>query len=100
MQTLDMNPFVMTTGSRGLHVVAPLRADADFDGVRALAQDMAAVLAERHHEALTVEQRNNKRRGRIYLDVMRNAYGQTSHVTPRPWAVGRAHGALRQMQDN
>jgi bifunctional non-homologous end joining protein LigD len=90
MQTLGMNPFVMTTGSRGLHVVAPLRADADFDSVRALAQDMAAVLAERHDETLTVEQRKNKRRGRIYLDVMRNAYGQTAVIPYSVRALSRA----------
>jgi bifunctional non-homologous end joining protein LigD len=90
MHVLSMNPFVMTSGSRGLHVVAPLRTEADFDSVRALAQDMAAVLAERHADALTVEQRKNKRRGRVYLDVMRNAYGQTSVI---PYSVRALPGA-------
>jgi bifunctional non-homologous end joining protein LigD len=90
MQSLQMTPFVMTTGSRGLHVVAPLRAAADFDTVRGLAQDMASVLAGRHRETLTVEQRKQKRRGRIYLDVMRNAYGQT---TVMPYAVRALPGA-------
>ena len=90
MQALGMSPFVMTTGSRGLHVVAPLRAEADFDSVRSLAQDMAALLAERHADALTVEQRKNKRRGRIYLDVMRNSYGQTA---VSPYSVRALPGA-------
>jgi len=90
MQTLDMNPFVMTTGSRGLHVAAPLRADSDFDAVRDLARDMAAVLAGRHPAALTVEQRKKRRRGRIYLDVMRNAYGQTAVM---PYSVRALPGA-------
>ena len=90
MQAMEMTPFVMTTGSRGLHVVAPLRADADFDSVRGLAQDMATVLAGRHRESLTVEQRKQKRRGRLYLDVTRNAYGQT---TVMPYAVRALPGA-------
>jgi bifunctional non-homologous end joining protein LigD len=90
MQSLQMTPFVMTTGSRGLHVVAPLRAAADFETVRGLAQDIASVLAGRHRETLTVEQRKQKRRGRIYLDVMRNAYGQT---TVMPYAVRALPGA-------
>ncbi len=77
MQSLGMNPYAMTTGSRGLHVVAPLRADAKFDAVRAVAHDMAATLAARHDDELTVEQRKNKRGGRLYLDMSRNAYGQT-----------------------
>jgi bifunctional non-homologous end joining protein LigD len=78
MKDLGMSPFPMTTGSRGLHVLAPLRNEAGFDEVRELARDMADILAQRHPEALTVEQRKNKRHGRIYLDVSRNAYGQTA----------------------
>jgi bifunctional non-homologous end joining protein LigD len=78
MKDLGMSPFPMTTGSRGLHIVAPLRNDAGFDEVRGLARDMAGLLAQQHSDALTVEQRKNKRHGRIYLDVSRNAYGQTA----------------------
>jgi bifunctional non-homologous end joining protein LigD len=90
MRALGMHPHIMTTGSRGLHVVAPLRATADFDEVRQLARDMADRLAERHTDELTVEQRQKKRRGRIYLDVMRNAYGQTAVA---PYSVRALPGA-------
>ena len=90
MQELGMNPHAMTTGSRGLHLAAPLRADLDFERVRDLASDMAAWLADRHPDRLTVEQRKNKRGGRIYLDVMRNAYGQTAVV---PYSVRAKAGA-------
>ncbi len=90
MQNLGLAPYAMTTGSRGLHVVAPLRTDTGFDAVRELARDMAVLLAQQHSEQLTVEQRKNKRRGRIYLDVMRNAYGQTSVI---PYAVRAIPGA-------
>jgi bifunctional non-homologous end joining protein LigD len=84
MKELGMNPHAMTTGSRGLHVIAPLRADSGFDAVRELAIDMAACLAAQHEDTLTVEQRKNRRKGRIYLDVMRNVYGQTTVV---PYSV-------------
>ena len=46
METLGMRAFLMTTGSRGLHVVAPLQADTGFDTVRELARGMAVWLAE------------------------------------------------------
>jgi bifunctional non-homologous end joining protein LigD len=48
------------------------------------------VLAEKHPDEVTTEQRKNKRHGRIYLDVMRNAYAQTA-VTP--YAVRALEGA-------
>ena len=89
-EELGLAPFVMTTGSRGLHVVAPLQPDLDFDAVREFARAMADRLADRHPDELTVEQRKNKRRGRLYLDVMRNAYGQTSVA---PYSVRALPGA-------
>jgi bifunctional non-homologous end joining protein LigD len=90
MQAIGLAPFVMTTGSRGLHVVAPLRSELDFDAVREIAQAMATLLAGQHPEILTVAQRKSQRRGRIYLDIMRNAYGQTSVM---PYAVRALPGA-------
>lgn len=78
MQELEIHPYVMTTGSRGLHVIAPLKPEQDFDRVRKTARAMSELLARRHPKALTTEQRKDKRRGRLYLDIMRNAYGQTA----------------------
>jgi bifunctional non-homologous end joining protein LigD len=90
MQSLGMNPYLMTTGSRGLHVVAPLRPDSSFETVRAIARRMAARLAARYDDELTVEQRKHKRQGRLYLDMSRNAYGQTRVL---PYAVRALDGA-------
>lgn len=90
MQSLGMNPYVMTTGSRGLHVVAPLRPDSNFEIVRGMARRMAARLAARYDDELTIEQRKNKRQGRLYLDMSRNAYGQTRVL---PYALRALEGA-------
>jgi len=80
----------MTTGSRGLHVVVPLDRSAEFDAVRDLARRAADALAERHPDTLTAEQRKDKRKGRLYLDVMRNAYGQTAVM---PYSLRAKPGA-------
>jgi bifunctional non-homologous end joining protein LigD len=71
-------PFVQTTGGRGFHIVAPLDGQADYDLVRPLARDLARQLAETAPERLTTEQRKQARGDRIFLDVNRNAYGQTA----------------------
>jgi bifunctional non-homologous end joining protein LigD len=68
----------MLTGSRGVHVLVPLRRRAPFDRVRALAGETAAILVRRHPDLVTVEHRKAKRGACIYLDVGRNAYGQTA----------------------
>ncbi|GAA2249235.1 ATP-dependent DNA ligase [Streptomyces ruber] len=84
-------PFgLMTTGSRGVHVVVPLRGDDDFDGVRAFAHDVAEWLAGRHPDRLTTAARKKDRGDRLYLDVQRNAYAQTAVA---PFTVRAMPGA-------
>ncbi len=87
---LGLPCYVQTTGSRGLHVVVPLRADADFDTVRQFARDVAEVVVADDAAHRTVEARKEKRGGRIYLDVMRNAYAQTAVA---PYSVRARAGA-------
>ncbi len=86
----DIACFVNTTGSKGLHVVVPLDRSASFDTVRACADRLAAHLAKAHPDDLTTEQRKAKRGNRVYLDIGRNAYGQTAVA---PYAVRPLPGA-------
>jgi bifunctional non-homologous end joining protein LigD len=89
-EQVELVPFVMTTGSRGLHVVAPLTTEAEFDEVHGIARGLASLLAERHPERLTVEQRKAKRGDRIFLDYLRNGYAQTAVAA---YAVRAREGA-------
>jgi bifunctional non-homologous end joining protein LigD len=80
-ERLDLVPFVQTTGSRGIHVVAPLDRSADTATVAGFADDLARLLASLHPEQLTVATRKAKRGDRLYVDTARNAYAQTV-ITP------------------
>lgn len=82
--------FVKTTGGKGLHVHLPLDRKAGFDEVREFAAGLAAVLAGRHPDVLTTEQRKDSRGNRIYLDIMRNSYAQ---MVVAPYAVRARPGA-------
>jgi bifunctional non-homologous end joining protein LigD len=75
--SVGLTPFVQATGGRGFHVVAALDGSADFDDVRELAKDLADHLAERDPDRLTTAPRKERRGDRVFLDVARNAYGQT-----------------------
>lgn len=84
LERLGAPCFVQTTGSRGLHVVVPLDRSAGFDAARRLARGLAGRLAEDNPKLLTVEQRKVKRGDRVFVDYLRNAYGQTAVA---PYAV-------------
>ncbi|HSR69392.1 MAG TPA: non-homologous end-joining DNA ligase [Acidobacteriota bacterium] len=73
-----LRPFLMTTGSRGFHVVVPLRRRHDFDQVRAYAYRVAEELVSQHPEKLTAASRKAKRGKRVFIDFFRNSYAQTS----------------------
>lgn len=75
---LGLTSFVMTTGSEGLHVLCPLRAEKGFDEVRSFASDVAEYMAQEQPDAFTKATRKEKREGRLFVDYLRNAYGQTS----------------------
>lgn len=83
-------PFVKTTGSRGLHVVVPIKPQHSFDEVRAFAHAVAHLLVQQNPRQRTLEIRTEKRRGRLFIDVMRNAFGQTAVA---PYSVRARPGA-------
>jgi bifunctional non-homologous end joining protein LigD len=74
---LGLTAYVKTTGGKGLHVHVPLNRKQGFDDTRAFAREAAQVLAARHPDVVTVEQRKDARGHRVYADVMRDAYAQT-----------------------
>lgn len=84
LDELELPSAPMTTGSRGVHVAVKLDRRAGFDDVRAFARDVAEALAAEHPGELTTEARKAKRGDRLYLDVARNGYSQT---TVAPFAV-------------
>jgi bifunctional non-homologous end joining protein LigD len=90
LEALGMTAYVKTTGGKGLHVQVPLDRRSEFDDVRVFAREIAEHVASKEPGRFTMEQRKPKRRGRLYLDVMRNAYGQTAVA---PYAVRARKGA-------
>jgi bifunctional non-homologous end joining protein LigD len=82
--------YAMVTGSRGIHVVCPLRRGPHFTEVHRFARALAEAMVAEDPDRLTLEWHRDERGRRIYLDVNRVAYAQ--HVVapygirPRPGA--------------
>ncbi len=77
LDDLGLRSFPKTSGARGLHVLVPLRRGATQDTVRAFAMDVGHVLAARAPALVTVAMSKKQRRGRVFADALRNAFGQT-----------------------
>jgi bifunctional non-homologous end joining protein LigD len=84
LRDMGFEPFTMTTGSRGLHVVVAIRRGATYAEVNAFARDLGDTFAATDPKHLTTEFRIAKRGERLFVDMHRNAYAQ--HAVA-PYAV-------------
>jgi bifunctional non-homologous end joining protein LigD len=90
LDDVGLVPFLMTTGSRGLHVVAPVSGTETFDEVRPLAEGVARAVVARDPDGYTVEHRKAARGKRVLIDWFRNGYAQTAVA---PWSLRPRTGA-------
>ena len=90
LSELGLPGFVKTTGSRGVHVTVPLDSSCRFDQVKTIATAISKILVSRFPDQLTIESRVSKRNGRIFIDTVRNRFGQT---VVAPYSVRAISGA-------
>jgi bifunctional non-homologous end joining protein LigD len=69
---LGLRSFALLTGGKGIHVVVPIEPAAEWDEVRDFARDFCTALADAAPERFTVALPKPRRRGRIFLDFLRN----------------------------
>jgi bifunctional non-homologous end joining protein LigD len=70
--TVGLDSFALLSGGKGIHIVAPLEPAAEWDEVRDFAKTFCTALAEAAPERFTVALPKLQRRGRIFLDFLRN----------------------------
>lgn len=90
---LDKNKiisFVMTTGSRGLHIVIPLKTIYTHDETKAYAKKVALEAIEIAGNKATLEIRKEKRDDKVFIDTLRNNYAQTAVA---PYSLRAKDGA-------
>jgi bifunctional non-homologous end joining protein LigD len=86
LQRIDLRSFVRTTGGKGLHVVAPLEPQADWDTAKGFAQALADTLAAVRPDRYVAQMSKARRKGRIFIDYLRNGRGSTAVLPYSPRA--------------
>lgn len=90
LRDAGLAPYAMVTGSRGIHVVCPLRRGPSFTDVHRFTRSLAEKMVADDPQHLTLQWRRSDRGSRIYVDVNRNNYAQ--HAVA-PYAVRPLPGA-------
>lgn len=83
--------YCKTSGSTGLHIYIPLKAQYTYTQIRSFAKGFASLVQQELPEITTIERPLNKRKGRIYIDYLQNRRGQTLacaySLRPKPGAT-------------
>ncbi len=90
LDALELLSFPKTSGGRGLHIFVPIRLGPDTEEVTGFAKQLSIRLAAAFPDDLTVEMKVARRKGRVFLDSFRNAFGQT---VVAPYSVRHRPGA-------
>ena len=73
--------FVLATGSKGFHVWVPLDGATSFGEASVATRALAGIAVARHNDELTTEFLKKNRRGRVFVDWLRNT-GIATVVVP------------------
>ena len=90
LEAIGLDSFALLTGGKGVHVVVPLEPEADWAEVREFAKTFCAALAQADPSRFTVALRKDQRRGRIFLDYLRN---QRTATAIMPYSARARDGA-------
>ncbi|NWG52435.1 MAG: DNA ligase D [Hydrogenophilaceae bacterium] len=79
LKQLGFEPFIRTTGGKGLHLVMALApGKVDWANLRSFAQAFAASAAHDAPNVFTANPKMESRKGRIYVDYLRNVRGSSA----------------------
>jgi bifunctional non-homologous end joining protein LigD len=86
LDELSLNAFIKTSGKTGLHVYVPIVRNLDYKAVRSAAETIGKFLLQRHPAEITMEWKQQKRAGKVFVDHNQNVRGKTlaSAYSPRP----------------
>jgi bifunctional non-homologous end joining protein LigD len=78
LKSIGLTSFAMTTGGKGIHVVVPLTPHHGWEDVKAFAEAMARTFAAENPDRYLAEMSKKARKGKIFIDYLRNGRGATA----------------------
>jgi bifunctional non-homologous end joining protein LigD len=86
LKKLGLESFVKSTGGKGLHIVAPIEAEHAWPEIKGFAQQFVVAMERIAPQRYLTKMTKAARKGKIYLDYLRNERGATSVAAYSPRA--------------
>jgi bifunctional non-homologous end joining protein LigD len=90
LEAIGLESFPLLSGGKGVHVVLPIEPERGWDEVREFTRRVAGALAEADPSRFTISLPKAERKGRIFLDWLRNQRTATAIL---PWSLRARVGA-------
>lgn len=90
LESIKLASFIKTSGSRGIHIHIPLQTELSFTEVKNHAEFISQRLVGRFSKLATLEKQKRKRGDKVFVDYLRNEFGQTSIA---PYSLRAKEGA-------
>jgi bifunctional non-homologous end joining protein LigD len=86
LKKIGLESFLKTTGGKGLHVVAPIQPELEWPAIKEFAHSFVNAMAKANPALYLTKMTKSERKGKIYLDYLRNERGATSVAAYSPRA--------------
>ncbi len=124
LDELGLISFLKTSGGKGYHIVVPFGTTKDWDGFYTFSKQVAMLAENRWPKLFTTNMKKSKRKGKIFVDYLRNNRGSTcvcpysirsrdhatismpiawedlDHITPNEVTIKNYHQYLSNAWDN
>lgn len=90
LESADLAPFAMITGGKGIHIVLNVKPTLEWAEFKQFASDVAEQIERLDPKRFIANMSKAKRKGRIFIDYLRNGRGATAIAPYSPRARGTA----------
>ncbi len=90
LREIGLQSWPLLTGGKGVHVVIPLDGAADYSQTEPFAKGFAQALAAHEPQRFVATMSKQRRKGRIFVDWLRNKKSATAIL---PWSLRARPGA-------
>ena len=78
LDDLELANYVKVSGGKGYHIIVPLKPKADWDAVKGFSHDFAEAMEQAAPDRYTATLSKKSRKGKIFIDYLRNGRGSTT----------------------
>ncbi|WP_316356590.1 DNA ligase D [Devosia sp.] len=90
LEAWGLESYPLVSGGKGIHVIAPLRPTTEWPEVKGFCKTLAQRLADREPDRFVATMSKAKRKGKLFIDYLRNERGSTAIA---PWSSRSRQGA-------